>query len=415
MKSPDSLPVSRESPETTQKVNDMKLTDAFAAQAQSPEKEFVLHRDDDQPGFALKVRASGQKSWVYEARVFGKFYRRTIGPTNVYTAKAARMIAREIAGELRQGIDRHAVARDRVSEERAATAQRLAEELSPYLDTAADDYIAKAKIKEGTRSYYQGLKDRELAKWHNVKIKDINKDLVVSIFETISQDISPVRATKAVKFISTICTSNGLDKPIPDNFKFPKPKVRQARLEPQDGINVYAQLQKLAKSRKRAFLTLLLMTGCRAGEAERLTGNDINLETSVITLVDTKNGTDHKIYATPDLIAELRPYINGNEPLFGGAAKDGNVNKFCRHIEGVPAFSNHDLRKCFAITAIELGIPYPVIKRALNHSSGDVTLTHYAQATPSQLRSCWERVAQFYKGEGNVNERTSPAAVQLAA
>lgn len=376
----------------------MKLTDAFAAQVLPPAKDYVIHRDDDQPGFGLKVRASGSKTWVYEGRVFGKLYRRDIGKIQIYTSKAARMIAREIAGELRQGIDRNSVARERAKEDRAEVAAKLADALSPHLDTAIDDYVANANIKPATRVFYSELGRRELAPWANVKVKDITPDLVREIYEKVSATVSMNRATKAVKFIATICKANNLESPIPQGFKFPKPKVRMARLEPSDGIKVWSALNNRTASRRRAFLVTLLLTGCRAGEAMRLMGEDVDLEANTITLIDTKNGTDHKVYAHQAVIDEIRPYVKAGEHVFGTALDSGAARKYTSSLEGTPKFSNHDLRKCFAITAVELGIPYPVIKRALNHSTGDVTLAHYAQATPSQLRACWEAVANFYIG-----------------
>lgn len=384
-----------------------KLTDAFAQSVEPPLKDYVLHRDDDQPGFALKVRASGLRTWVYDAKVFGKHYRRDIGNIKLYSAKTARMAARELGGELRQGVDRNAIAREQTLAEKTAAAQKLAEYLAPTLDDAAETYIAKASIKPATVKFYNELKNRELSPWANVKLKDIDENLVISIHDEICGTHSPTRAAKAVKFIATLCTANGIPSPITKRLKFSKPRARLARLEPHQGVEVWRQIESGSSVKRNAFVAFLLLTGVRSGEAARLLSGDVDLANKVVTLKDTKNGSDHRVYLS-DVCAEfIRPHVSKNPtmPVFGACAESGNWKKFWKTLTGLPLFSPHDLRKAFAITATELGIPYPVIKKALNHSTNDVTLAHYAQATPSQLRDCWNRVANFYTTKESPNEQ----------
>lgn len=375
-----------------------KLTDAFALAVEPPKKDYSLYRDDDQPGFALKVRASGLRTWIYDAKVFGKHIRRDIGNVQLFTAKAARMTAREIGGELRQGIDRNSIARERAAEERASTAARLSELLAPTLDSAAETYIAKANIKPATVKFYTELKDRELAPWANDRIKDIDDHKIVAMHDAICGIVSPNRAAKAVKFVATICIANGLPSPIPRRLKFAKSHPRMARLEPSHGPLIWQQIQGGDKDRRSALAAFLLLTGARSGEAVRLLSGEVDLEGKVVLFKSTKSGNDHRVYLSDVCANIIEPFVSKNPtvPVFGACGDSGNWVKFWRRLNGLPKFSPHDLRKAFAITATELGIPYPVIKKALNHSSNDVTLAHYAQATPSQLRDCWNRVADFY-------------------
>lgn len=386
-----------------------KLTDAFALSVEPPAKDYVLYRDDDQPGFALKVRASGLRSWVYDGKVFGKHYRRDIGNIKLFTSKSARMAAREIGGELRQGIDRNNVAREQIAEEKAAAARRLAEALAPTLDDAADSYITKAKIKPATVKFYTQIKDNELKEWANVRLKDIDEDLIISIHDEICGTRSPARAAKAVKFIATLCTANSIPSPVTKRIKFAKSHPKLARLEPPQAAKVWNQIEKGAEIRRNAFTAFLLFTGARAGEAARLLSGDVDLTNKVVILKDTKNGSDHRVYLADACVEYIRPHVSKNPtmPVFGSCAESGNWTKFWKTLSGLPKFSPHDLRKAFAITATELGIPYPVIKKALNHSSNDVTLAHYAQATPSQLRDCWNKVAAYYTTKEHDDENSS--------
>lgn len=379
-----------------------KLTDVFAAQVEPTASRISLYRDDDQPGFALKVRPSGVKVWTYNAKVLGKVYSRDIGPISVYTAKAARMIAREVAGELRQGVDRFAIARRSAREEQAAIREKLADQLAIDLDEAAENYIRRGEahgLSEETIRYYEGIKRIEFKTWANIKLKSIDTEKLSEIHAKLRENHSPIRATKAVKFILTLLEANMLPRPDIKRLRLENPKPRQARLEPIHGIEIWKQLQTRDVSHLRASMAFMLLTGARSKEISRLQVKDVDLEAKVVNLSITKNGRAHRIYIPDVLVEEIRPYVEGFQPddvVFGNGHIAGNSQRYRAKFTGVPTFSNHDLRKCFAITAVEIGVPYPVIKAALNHTTGDVTLTHYAHATPSQLRDCWQKIADYY-------------------
>lgn len=370
----------------------MKLTDSFVKTVPLPAQNDVYHTDSDQPGFALRVYPSGVKRWMYVAKVHGKIHRKVIGDTALYTATQARGIARELAGELRQGIDRYQEEKDRLAAERAAANEKLREKLEPRLDVLIDDYLAKAKLKPTTVEFYEGLRDRPLKPYHNLRLRDITPERIIEIHDAMAEAHSPLQAAKAVKFIRTIFRHNGKASPIPSRLRLAKEGVRQARLEPQDGIRLWPECNRLPTDQKRAFFGLLLLTGCRGLELSELRLGDIDLVAGYFILRDTKNHLDHKVYLSSQAEELLRPLVRPGHP-------DNKVfdAKYETHKTFVGSdFSNHDFRKAWAITATEIGVPYPVIQACLNHKTADVTLRHYAHATPSQMRRAWQDVADFY-------------------
>lgn len=378
-----------------------RLTDTFAATVQPPATDRVYYRDDDQPGFCLIVFASGTKRWAYEAKVFGKPVRKVLGDQTVYTAKQARMIAREVAGELRQGIDRFAVAKDKAAAERAAAEASLRKQSTPTIAKVVEEYLSKSTLKPETQRFYSNLLARELSKYATMKLEHLTSDDIERIYTEISEERSPIRATKAITFLGTLRTFKRWDNPIPKGFKKVLPKPRRARLEPSDGIKLWGALRERMGTPSAAYLATMLLTGCRTKELNDLTVGDVDLLAGHITLPDTKNGTSHRVYLSDAAIKVIAPMLDGREAselVFKGADAGRHARKL---ISGFPVWSNHDLRKAFAITAMEVGISYPVIKAALNHTSGDVTLAHYAQATPSQLRACWNKVSDYYTGATN--------------
>lgn len=370
----------------------MRLTDAFAKAVELPKDKDVSYLDADQPGFALRVYPSGGKRWMYIAKVHGKVVRKVIGDTALYTATRARGIARELAGELRQGVDRYADEKAKIAKEREAAAAKLREKLEPRLDDLIDTYLEKTKLKPTTQDFYRGLKDRVLVKFHNLRLRDITASKVQEMYEAMSESNSPLQAAKAIRFVRTIFLANGKDSPIPRNLKMVKEGVRQARLEPLGGVRVWKEANSLSDPAKRAFVGLCLLTGCRGLELKHLTHGDVDLVAGYMTLRDTKNGKDHKIYLSSQAEELLRlVMINGHpdNPVFKTKYE---IHRVFGHSE----YSNHDLRKAWAITATEIGVPYPVLQACLNHKTADVTLRHYAHATPSQMRKAWQDVADYY-------------------
>lgn len=378
-----------------------RLTDTFVGTVTPPAKDRKYYRDDDQPGFGLVVFSSGTKRWIYEAEVFGKLVRRVLGDHTMYTAKQARMIAREVSGELRQGIDRFAISKRKVEEDKAVAIAELKKSQTPTIETVVEEYLRKSDLKPETHRFYTNLLLRELSPYATKKLQFITNDDIEKIYTEISELRSPIRATKAINFISTLCTFKRWETPIPKGFKKASPKARKARLEPTDGVKVWDALQEILSHVSGAYLATMLLTGCRTAELNRLTVGEVDLVAGYFTMADTKNGSSHRVYLSEAAIGVMHQFIEGREAdelVFEGA-DDGRYAR--NRVEGLPKWSNHDLRKAFAITAMETNVQYPVIKAALNHTTGDVTLSHYAQATPSQLRTCWNKVSDFYTGKNN--------------
>jgi integrase len=129
----------------------LKLTDAAAAKAALPvRKSQVYLHDSELPGLALRVRASGGKSWVYlftKPGVSGT-QKLTLGAFPKFKEKEARTAAKIATGELAKGTDPNAARREAKRQEAAAQAC-----------VTLDDLIAE----EG--SYEKSLKGRQVVNW----------------------------------------------------------------------------------------------------------------------------------------------------------------------------------------------------------------------------------------------------------
>lgn len=370
----------------------MKLTDQFVATVQ-PAAKVAFYRDDEQSGFHLRVSSMGKKVWALEVKIRGRQYSRTIGPATVYKAREARLLAKKIIGELIQGVDSIA---DLKTEEKARRQEALKRKSLETIGEASLAYVTTVKLKPATVAFYEKLTNLYLKDFANTPLRDVDGDWVREAFEKVSKGTSALQATKTVRYVKTLCLWRELPNPIPVRLRLATPKARQARLEPEDGRRLWVSLQGLLKHHYGAFTATLLLTGCRTSELSSLRVQDVDLVAGYFKLYDTKNGRDHKVYIADVTASVLSPFLKGRKPSDLVFAGSGEGRATQRILQGTKTWSNHDLRKLFAIVAMEVAIPYPVIKAALNHSSGDVTLAHYAQATPAQLRACWERIAAYF-------------------
>lgn len=373
----------------------MKLTDAFAATVE-PTESLVVYRDDEQPGLCLRVYPAGTKVWYLESRIRGRLYNRKIAPLAVYKTREARAIAKQWVGELIQGIDSQSdlKARDKAAKKEASL-RRKAETIGQ----AAATYISTLPLKPATVLFYQKLVGNGLKPYANKILNEVDSDFIREIFDEISSRVTPLHATKCVRYIRTLCLWRELPNPVPNRMRLEGSKPRQARLDPQDGIKLWRHLSAASKTASGAYLAVMLLTGCRTNELSTLKVGQVDMAAGYFKLSNTKNGRDHKVYLSEKASEIVARFIKGKQPedLVFQNAKEGRTVK--EKLQGTKEWSNHDLRKLFAIVAMEIGIAYPVIKAALNHTSGDVTLAHYAHATPSQLRSCWDRIATYYTGQ----------------
>jgi hypothetical protein len=77
----------------------MKLTKTVIDKLPVPANGYVLYRDDELPGFGVRVTHAGVKSFFLEKRIHRKVKRLTLGRYGVLTAEQAREGSREVGWE----------------------------------------------------------------------------------------------------------------------------------------------------------------------------------------------------------------------------------------------------------------------------------------------------------------------------
>ncbi len=106
------------------------LTQAFVRDAESQARDIAI-TDEFLPGFQLRIRASGKKSWLFRYRINGGPQQHLkLGDYPGVTADHARKLALVAAADVARGID----VQLRKREARAETARIRASTLSAFVD-----------------------------------------------------------------------------------------------------------------------------------------------------------------------------------------------------------------------------------------------------------------------------------------
>ncbi len=133
-------------------------------------------------------------------------------------------------------------------------------------------------------------------------------------------------------------------------------------------------------------LRFLADTGCRLGEAFRITGKDITATT--VTFWETKNGKPRTIPLTSRLQDGLRFAIGDSEVVYGGWTHQ-KTSALWRAVKANAGMSDnlaviHTWRHTCASRLVQAGVPIQVVQVWLGHKSLSMTL-RYAHLAPINL------------------------------
>jgi len=393
----------------------VKLTKSVIEKLPVPAAGQAIYRDSELKGFGLRVTSGGARTYIVEKRIGGKVRRVKIGRADdALPAEKARRLAQEYLGKVAGGSDP-------IAEKAAAKAQAIT------LGEVLDDYLAARgdKLKPRTREQYRDMiearrKDGSplaFADWRNKRIAEITPEMVQRLHRELSDGHGPAWANLAMRVLRLLVNyaamrfDDGTGNPmIAVN---PVKRLGQARLwndvERRQTVlgveDMPAWYEGLGKGSAvgRDYLLLVLMTGLRRREAAALRWADVDLDkTRTLTVRDTKNGRDHVLPLSTqllDLLARRQGATDG--PFVFPGRKAGTclvevktLTQAVAKASGVRT-SVHDLRRTFATTAERLDISSYAVKRLLNHMTGSDVTAGYIVTDIERLRRPMQAIADF--------------------
>jgi integrase len=417
----------------------MKLTQRTVLSAKAGSSRDLYFWDDEIPGFGLRVKPTGVRSFMVQYRNSGGISRRiTLGRFGVLTVEQARSQAKRVLAEVITGGD---PATERSKERRATTIRQLCH---LYLN-AAEKGLIFGKRGEPKKLSTLGV-DRGRIKRHILpllgdhRVKDLTPPDIgrfmwaVATGETAADEKTGFRgraivtggrgtASRTVGLLGGILSfavSEGLIIVNPARgIRRPADQRREIRLS----LDQYAALgDTLANAEVEGensaglcAIKLIALTGCRRGEIEHLKWSEVDVAGQCLRLRDTKEGRSIRPLGKGaiDLISRLP---KEGEFVFPSRVKGrsfaGLPKAFRRVMRGTKLahLTPHGLRHAYASVASDLGYAEPTIAALLGHVTGTTT-SRYIHHLDAALISAADTVCAHIASA--LDGKRSAEAIQL--
>jgi integrase len=333
--------------------------------------------DDAIPGFGLRVRDTGSRSWIFQYKIGSKTRRLVIGQASAVKLGRAREIASEHHAKVKLGRD--PAGEKRVQVERAS--HTFGTLVKKYLDQQ------RAELRPGSYREVARHLERHAAPLHPFALDTIDQRIVADRLGGIDKNsgavtANRVRATMSAMFSWGMREGLVLANPVANTNKRAERPRDRVLTDPELRLIWHA----LNGGQYATIIKLLLLTAQRVSEIAGLRWSEIDFDRGVISLPAerTKNGRPHDIPMAPTLRALLQaePKVDGRDLVFGkpGGGPFSGLSRCKERLDariaklnnGLPLapWVHHDLRRSAATGMANINVAPHIIEAVLNHVSG---------------------------------------------
>lgn len=374
------------------------LSDALVARVNCSGNARQVFHDSHLVGFQMVV---GARSRVFRVRLRGSY--RTLGHWPVMSAEEARAAALDALRARLGCVPRqHSVQVETVATREPALTLKPKSKPAPTLQAVFNEYRKTRKLKSSTADDYQKVFNRYVPDWLERSWLATTPDAFEKRFAAVSEK-SKAQANQLARIFSAVWSFGAAKYGVTAINPTQRLKAMGGmhHIKPKDGTvpdsmqpKWWAAVEALDDREASALLVFVALTGCRRGEALRLTTSDIDWQAKTVTFPDTKNGSAHRLPLCRRLYALLRAHCGSRE----GKVFDVSVRRIELTVDALVKrvgfkWTIHDLRRTFVTVAQRTLGDLTTVKRLVNHSDGgDVTLRHYLRLSVEDLRAAMQRV-----------------------
>jgi integrase len=283
----------------------MRLTSRDVATLALPHgKTDALYFDDAIPGLALRLRAAGGRTWVFQYRVGGRQRRLNLGAAGAANVSEIRKRAAVLYAEVKLGRD---PANDK-SKSQARASETFAAILPTFLKRQQERLRprALAEVKRHLTIHAKRL--------HQMALADIARRDIAGVLTAIAAQLSGASANRVRTSLSSFfswCVREGLLEGNPAAWTERREEAARQRLLTNDELHeIWAALRNDVYG---DIVRLLILTGARREEIGALRRSEFNLDLGVIALPAerTKNRRPHEIVLSSAArsILQVRPRL----------------------------------------------------------------------------------------------------------
>lgn len=354
---------------------------SVASLALAEGKSEAIAFDDAMPGFGLRLRAGGKRTWIAQYRVGTKQRRITIGSTDKVDLDEARRRAKTALGKVALGADPQS---EKV-EARAKASVTVGVVAERYLTEYAARRLkprSLLEVERHLRQHWQPLGERPVA---SVKRADVAARL-----GQIAKANGPFAANRARAALSAMfswCIGEGLAElnPVVGTHRATEEVSRDRVLTDAE---LGAIWREVGQGDYATIVRLLMLTGCRRDEVGSMSWSEHEPGLWTIPRERSKNGLLHEVplSSAAEKLIEALHHREGRDLVFG--SRDGPFSgwskakaeldarmlaaakeKLSSESKLVP-WRLHDIRRTVATRMAELGVLPHVVEAVLNHISG---------------------------------------------
>jgi integrase len=382
--------------------------------------------DAQLPGFGVRVRPTGAKSYVVLYRAGsgrGAPQRRfTIGAVGKITPEEARTLAQGILGAVAHGRD--------------PAGEKTDERTMPTVAELADRFLSEhveLKLKPGTANLYRDILDRIVKpEIGTTKADKLTRAAVAKLHGKLRA--TPVHANRTMTVLASMysfaCNTKIVQEgtnPVRKVNKYPEAcrerfltseelerigvAIREAQTTgiPWEVDEGAPKAKHLVKEKNRfskigehaaAALRLLLFTGARLREILHLKWENVDLERGLLFLADSKTGRKTLVLNAPAMavlvsLPRVGSYVIASDTAgTKGEKPRADLKRPWQTIAkraGLDGVRLHDLRHTYASFGAGGGLGLPIIGKLLGHTQASTT-QRYAHLDNDPLRRATESI-----------------------
>ena len=362
--------------------------------ALNPRRSVVNLRDGALKGFGLRILPSGKKRFFVHSQKDGRRVWRIVGDADSLSLDEARRRATELLAAIR-----------------CRGAAAASPDQTRFESVAEEVFRNYARHwKPHTRAVNRGYLHNQILPWFcGRNIADITRAEVQRWFASLHA--TPASADRSAPILSVILREAEVYGYRPEGTN-PCVGIRRYRRKGRERFLSAQELRRLALTLERheahrplhvAFVTLLLLTGCRKGELAVLEWS--SYREGHLFLTDSKTGP-RTVWLSSPARAVLERLPRTGRWVFPSPRRDAprdacRFERFWREVRaeaGLHDVRLHDTRHTYASIAILHGETVPMTGRLLGHGNPETTLK-YAHLSDASVREAAERLGDVL-GQG---------------